>query len=101
MKLPALTTRQQQQEDARLIHEQLYTELLREQQNPLAEVTNRLLIDCPDGPELAQKRMSGNLRRFWHERGYSVRTKTVGEQLQVWIEPMPSTLHLQKANRVA
>jgi len=94
MRLPAFTRRHQQQEDARLIHERLWEQHLEQR---------RVFIPAP--PECTahrlQARYSGNLRKFWNERGYLFRTETDKQfnGLWVWLEPMPSTLHLGKPRR--
>lgn len=94
MRLPAFTAKQQQQEDARAFHERLWDCYLSGQEviltAPLGSTAKRL-----------QLKTSHNLRDFWGSRGYALKTKQIGsDRLQVWIAPLPSTLHLQKARKV-
>lgn len=91
MRLPTLSRRQQQQEDARVFHESLWCAYLEQQKIRV--------VPGPEGVKVTQARVSGNLRRFWNERGYLLKTKRVGGALAVWIAPMPSTLHLRKGRR--
>lgn len=78
MRLPAITKRQQAYEDARLVHERLYDARLAGQ---------RVVIPSTD-PKRTQAYYSGNLRRFWNERGFALKTKTVPAGLELWIEPL-------------
>lgn len=91
MRLPAITARQQQQEDARVFHESLWCAFLEQQKIRV--------LPGPEGVKVKQARVSGNLRRFWNERGYLLKTKRAAQSLEVWIEPMPSTIHLGTRRR--
>lgn len=81
MRLPTVTAEHRQNEDARQQHEALY----------LAYQTGNS-ISRPITPDTAVKIQgdeSGNIRRFWHTRGFRVRTRTNREKtwLTIWIEP--------------
>lgn len=88
MRLPARTVKHQQSEDARLFHERLYEHYL---------IQKRVVIGVvgDDGVKKLQMKLSGNLKRFWNDRGFLFRTRKSSPQaLEVWIEPMPPGLHL-------
>ena len=89
MRLPARTKQQLRQEDARMFHERLWDSHLEQKRVFLAAIPD-------ETPKQQQARLSGNLRRFWNERGYLFKTATDRQfnGLWVWIAPMPSTLHL-------
>ena len=78
MRLPALTKRTIEIEDARVYHEQLYSYYLAGQQQ-------RLLIPSDD-PWRTQLKLSGNLKTFWKERGFRLRTHQTPQGVELWIE---------------
>lgn len=86
MRLPAVSIRQRGAEDNRVIHERIWESHLDCRPvvvSLVAEQTGKAL----------QRRLNGNLRRFWMDRGYRLRTKSLGRVLHVWLEGPPAAVY--------
>jgi hypothetical protein len=84
MRLPAITVRQAQQEDARQLHDDLY----RAYQQPAA---GRVFIEVPQTYAAAYaKNLQDALHRFWVKRGYRLRCKrdVARGGFYLWLEPL-------------
>ncbi len=97
MKLPAITKRQQRQEDARALHEQLwqrYQDLqllgpLQPDESPM-----RVFIASKAGEQGQELlRLASNLHRFWNSRGFRFRCRQSANPcgFYVWIEAFTDT----------
>jgi hypothetical protein len=82
MRLPARTGNQERIESARELHERLYTAFL-------AGNVERIELPVGDGqrPQNEWQRISGNLHRFWSQRGFRLRGRSVGAVMRIWVEP--------------
>lgn len=78
-RLPTVNIRQQQMEDARDLHEQLWA-------NWCLGRTERIVIPYNgDDPEKRQRELSGNLKRFWTARGFRFHTKQTATGIALWL----------------
>lgn len=99
MKLPTRTFRQQQQEEARTLHERLWTVYQQAQEAERAGLTDEerthLRVTVPSLPGQAGRdvqRLSSNLHRFWLVRAYRFHCRQVPDKtgVEAWIVPMES-----------
>jgi len=79
MRLPIGTPQHERQEVARELHERLYAAFLG---------GTRIEVPVAEGQRPAEvwPRISGNLHRFWSERGFRLRGRSRGQVVEVWIE---------------
>lgn len=78
MRLPALTRRQRSNEDNRVIHERIWESYLDQRPVVISLVAEQTAISL-------QRRLNGNLRKFWSLRGFTLHTKSLGRVLHVWV----------------
>jgi len=81
MRLPTMTKRQAQEEDARILHEQLWDRVL----DPTLP---RLTYNSAD-PRTERLKVVGNIRRFWAARGYVLCSTANDAGYALWLEPKP------------
>ena len=92
MRLPSLTKRQTEIEDARQIHEAMWARYqLRATHPETPDASIHVLIPYEDGidPSVQQIRLSSNMRGFWNDRGYRFRTKKTEHGIAIWVEATP------------
>lgn len=80
MRLPALTAKHRQFEDARALHERLFAAFKMGERVQLPTSPDRIVDD--------QAKVSWNLHRFWRVRGFVLKTKSSPDRrtLLVWLE---------------
>jgi len=89
VRLPTLTIRHEQTEDARELHEKLYGAYLAHEDDPRKDFGVFFPVAQPEEQLRAMYRAESNLHQFWSRRGWSLRCSFFGRKdgFWLWVEP--------------